>query len=91
MGICYDVYSYRQEFLVSKVLDNIKDEFEEEYISTSSNTELLVRDTDYDYPTADMKRIQAADSDKMGVDPPPGEGLVGDEEAPIHKIEYIFV
>ncbi len=40
---------YRQDFLVSKVLENIKDEFEEDYISATTHEQLVVRETDYDY------------------------------------------
>jgi hypothetical protein len=39
----------RQTFLTSKVIDNLPDETDEEYIKKGKKTNIIIADTDYDW------------------------------------------
>ena len=41
--------TYRQKYLVSKVIDNMPDEGDEEYVPSGKKTNMIIANTDYDW------------------------------------------
>jgi len=62
-----DSLCYRKKFIVNKVLMNIADDVEDEYISTSSSLNLIINDTDFDWEDS-SSRLKKEESDLEGVD-----------------------
>ena len=46
---------YRQTFLVSKVIDNLQDEANEEYVQSGKKTNIIIANTDYDWEDPEGK------------------------------------
>ena len=42
-------HKYRQKYLVSKVIDNMPDEGDEEYVPSGKKTNMIIANTDYDW------------------------------------------
>ena len=47
---------YRQTFLVSKVIDNLQDEANEEYVQSGKKTNIIIANTDYDWEDPEGKK-----------------------------------
>lgn len=43
------VPTYRQKFLVSKVIENQPDEVDEEYVQSGKKTNIMIANTDFDW------------------------------------------
>ena len=47
--------THRQTYLVSKVIDNMPDEGDEEYVPSGKKTNMIIANTDYDWEDPERK------------------------------------
>lgn len=48
-------HTHRQTYLVSKVIDNMPDEGDEEYVPSGKKTNMIIANTDYDWEDPERK------------------------------------